>query len=133
MRMFPDLSTGDWVKMRQAIPPIMIRLIPVVAVVWALVSAAVAEDAVMRGEGTSACQDFVRDYRYEPAFARATFGKWAEGYMSGLNQALAFKHQAVRNIPMDSLVYIRLICDQHPRVPFFEAVFTYFQSLPQLK
>jgi hypothetical protein len=111
----------------------IVRSVLVVAVAWALFSAALAEDSVMRGEGTSACQDFIRDYKYEPLFAKGTFGSWAEGYMSGLNQELAFKHESVRNIPADSLVHIRLICDQNPRVPFFEAVFTYFQSLPQLK
>lgn len=111
----------------------MVRSILVVAVAWALCGTTLAEDAVMRGEGTSACQDFVRDYKYEPLFAKGTFGSWAEGYMSALNQALAFKHESVRNIPGDWLVHIRQICDEHPRAPFFEAVFTYFQSLPQLK
>jgi hypothetical protein len=111
----------------------MIRPILVVAVTWALFSTALAEDAVIRGEGRSACRDFIRDYKYEPLFAKGTFGSWAKGYMSGLNQELAFKHESVRNIPAGSLVHIRQVCDRNPRAPFFEAVFTYFQSLPQLK
>ena len=66
------------------------------------------------------------------------FFSWAQGFMSGLNTDLLKRGETDLNgLPLDAQKqFVSSYCKEHPRAPYFEAVFKLFdkmrhdQSLP---
>jgi hypothetical protein len=111
------------------------RTILAVVIMWMLCSAALAEEiSVIRGVGTGSCAEFASTYNKNATVAELVYDSWGQGFMSGLNAELGSKREPMRNIPPSTNEFsrIRHACDEHPQAAFWEIVFDYFLSLPEI-
>ena len=93
------------------------------------------EEFVIMGFGTATCAKMAELYRVAPDRADNDFFLWAQGYMSGFNNArIYYQLRPRRNLngtPIKSQeVYLRRYCDQHPLAQVLDAVESLYNSLP---
>jgi hypothetical protein len=93
-------------------------------------TAAVADDAVMRGAGAFSCAQFRAEYKKNPKMADLNWGTWAQGFMSRMNAQLVREHKPGKTLPDVASTYraIRQRCDGHPLSAFWVIVFDYFEE-----
>jgi hypothetical protein len=89
-----------------------------------------AEKAAWSGSGTMACAEVTGALQQHPEDENLFFS-WAQGFMSGLNTDL-LKHGEtdLNSLPLDAQKqFVRSYCKEHPRAPYFEAVFKLFDKM----
>jgi hypothetical protein len=82
------------------------------------------------GPGTMSCAEFTAAYRQHPQDENLFFS-WALGFMSGLNtELLQHGETDLNGLGLDKQKqFIRTYCKDHPRSPYFEAVFKLFERM----
>jgi hypothetical protein len=100
-------------------------------------SDAASADAVTMGAGAYTCGQFADAYRNDPRGAEDGFFAWAQGYMSGLNEAAMDRKKLP--IDMESMpttaqeIAIHAYCDRHPLMPYYEAVLSVYNALKRVQ
>ena len=88
------------------------------------------EVGTVAGAGWVSCAEFAQRYKESPGPTEDYFYAWAQGYMSGVNQA-SWTRKNLRGIPVENQKnYIRQHCDKHPLINYGLAVQSLFESLP---
>jgi len=89
-----------------------------------------AEKAGWSGSGTIACAEVTDAIQQHPEDENLLFS-WAQGFMSGLNTDLLEHGETDLNgLPLDAQKqFVRSYCKEHPRAPYFEAVFKLFDKM----
>jgi hypothetical protein len=86
------------------------------------------------GPGTFTCGQFSKWYAQNPSHTDDNFFFWAQGYMSGMNIALASDTKHYRDMAAIATetqqFWIRQYCDAHPLAGYTDAVFDVFKKLP---
>ena len=107
-------------------------LIPIAA---ATIASACRAESFMVGAGSNTCGQFANYYAQNPEAAEVSFFTWAQGFMSSMNIKLASgSAPTYRDLsgPIEiQKSHIRIYCNAHPLVPYFDAVDDLFGSLPQ--
>ncbi|HEU5047051.1 MAG TPA: hypothetical protein VFT64_04325 [Rickettsiales bacterium] len=107
---------------------------------WQSSALALAKDepATMMGLGASNCTDFANAYRINQQRAESSYFNWAQGFMTGMNLAIAglstpehpFKVRDFKSMPMDEQrKNIREYCHDHPLADYYEAVMNVYGRL----
>jgi hypothetical protein len=89
-----------------------------------------AEQAAWSGSGTMACAEVTGAIQQHPEDENLFFS-WAQGFMSGLNTDL-LKHGETdpNGLPLEAQKqFVKSYCKEHPRSPYFEAVFKLFDKM----
>jgi hypothetical protein len=77
------------------------------------------------GIGVLSCAEFVKQYRANPDI-ESDFFEWAQGFMSGINDALASTAHVIRvlnSISVDRQKQIlRAFCASHPTLPYRDGI-----------
>jgi len=89
-----------------------------------------AETAGWSGAGTMSCGEVMGALQQRPEDENLFFS-WAQGFMSGLNTELLKRGETDLNgLPLDAQKqFIRSYCKEHPRAPYFGAVFKLFDQM----
>lgn len=95
---------------------------------------AVAADPLYVGGGTAACSQVLADYAKDSRVS-IVYLTWSQGYMSGVNRALAQFKAGPRSLARaaggdDRMQAFLDYCKQHPDDHFIEAVDSFFGTLP---
>lgn len=88
---------------------------------------------IARGMGTRTCGEFAQEYKRDPKFIELTYFCWAQGFMTGMNIALAADLNKYRSLGQDTdtqMSSIRAYCDKHPLASYQDAVLELFTSFP---
>jgi hypothetical protein len=97
---------------------------------WGTVCFAQEEVGTIAGAGWVSCGEYAQSFQENPEGAERYFFAWAQGYMSGVNQASTVR----KNLRGWSLAkqkdHIRAFCDKRPLAHYGEAVQSVFGSLP---
>jgi len=103
----------------------------VVAVCWATSGyAEEGEKGTIAGAGWVPCGEFAQMYQRDPEGTESYTYAWAQGYMSGLNQAV-WQRKNLRGWSIDrQKQHIRTFCDQRPLANVVAAVQDVFDNLP---
>jgi hypothetical protein len=94
-----------------------------------------AASAQNYGVGVRSCAQFAQDYRTNPILENIYFA-WAEGFISGISsqalvEKLPFKQTQGGDARMQAYKQaIRTYCDEHPLVPYVNAVMSLYMTLP---
>ena len=95
---------------------------------------ALCKDYVAMGAGTVSCGKFAKDYASAPDEFSNFYFAWAQGYMSGINLAIASETKRYRNLagmPTDQQErFLRAHCNQHPLGDFADGVIELYDKLP---
>ena len=95
--------------------------------------ASAADDKVLGGPGARTCEEFAFDLRVHRN-TENTYFDWAEGFISGMNWIDAMTGHTAKNIMAlsveDQKQVIRSYCNEHPLVPYWEAVIDLYNKLP---
>lgn len=84
----------------------------------------------MAGAGWVSCAEFAQHYQADPKGTEEYFYAWAQGYMSGLNQA-SWVRKNLRGWQIErQKQHIRAYCDKHPLANVVAAVQDVFNNLP---
>jgi hypothetical protein len=94
------------------------------------VRASATEKAGWLGPGTVSCPEFVEACR-QNSKDETLFFSWALGFMSGLNtELLQHGETNLNGLPIGAQKeFIRSYCKDHPKAPYFEAVFKLFDKM----
>lgn len=97
------------------------------------IQVAYPEEMLVRGVGTTTCDEFAKMVRNDPKNVERVFGSWAQGFMSGWNFAL-LEQSFYRDIGSESVeetdLFIRQYCDEHPGATYNQAVMNVFSKMP---
>jgi hypothetical protein len=91
-------------------------------------SNATAQQYLRMGAGTKSCAVFARAYKEKPKSADMIYFSWAQGYMSGVNQAAKGDSKDSRPANLNAMSiaaqqrFIRDFCDRNPLKDYREAV-----------
>lgn len=89
-----------------------------------------AEKAGWSGSGTIGCAEVTDAIQQHPEDENLFFS-WAQGFMSGLNTDL-LKHGEtdLNGLSLEAQKqFVKSYCKEHPRSPYFEAVFKLFDKM----
>jgi hypothetical protein len=89
-----------------------------------------AQKSAWQGPGTVSCDEFGKAY-HRSTENETLFFSWALGFMSGLNtELLPNRSTDLNGLAMATQKEaIRTYCNDHPRAPYFEAVFSLFNRM----
>ncbi|KRA96530.1 hypothetical protein ASD83_15605 [Devosia sp. Root685] len=88
------------------------------------------EKGTIAGAGWVSCGEYAQKYQADPQNTEDYFYAWAQGYMSGLNQAL-WQKKNLRGWPIArQKQHIRAYCDKRPLANVVAAVQDVFDNLP---
>jgi hypothetical protein len=122
-RSFGTMGGGSW-------------LLPILTVTIVFCTTAMAYDkeGVLRGVGAYSCAQFGSYYKDDPKLTDTVYSSWARGFMAGMNMQRRSDGKPYRNIPApdDGQLWVRHFCDRHPLASYVEAVWGYFNTLPEL-
>lgn len=89
------------------------------------------EVGTIAGAGWVPCAEFAQRYQQSPQVTEEYFYAWAQGYMSGVNQASLFGRKNVRGLRIEQQKqHIRSYCDEHPLANVVAAVHDLYEKLP---
>src|SRR5579862_2723516 len=116
--------------------PLFVAVLTVVAMT--ATTAAHAVEAASRGAGVDKCSEFLDETlgaNKDPE-QMASYGEWAEGFMTGLNASLDLAGKggaAEKNLSVglvDQMTHYAHYCQAHPDAVFELAVLDLYKSLP---
>jgi hypothetical protein len=93
-------------------------------------SSIAAQKAAWSGAGTMSCREIADALQQHPEDENLFFS-WAQGFMSGLNTDLLKRGETdLNSLPLEAQKqFVRSFCKDHPRAPYFEAVFKLFDKM----
>ena len=92
--------------------------------------AAQQEGGTIAGAGWVSCGEYAARYQRDPRATEDYFYAWAQGYMSGVNDASLFRKNLRGLSIIKQKEHIRLFCDQRPLANVVVAVRDLFDRLP---
>ena len=110
----------------------MRRVLVAALILAATASTGLAEEDVgtIAGAGWVSCGEYAARYQQSPKSTEDYFYAWAQGYMSGVNQASLIRKN-LRGWRIEKQKdTIRAYCEKHPLAAYGEAVQSVFNSLP---
>ena len=88
------------------------------------------EKGTIAGAGWVSCAEFAQKYQIDPGYTEEYFYAWAQGYMSGLNQAVLQRKNLRGWQIAQQKQHIRAYCNEHPLANVVAAVQDVFNNLP---
>ena len=89
------------------------------------------EVGTIAGAGWVPCAEFEQRYQQSPQATENYFYAWAQGYMSGVNQASLLGKKNIRGWRTEQQKqHIRSYCDEHPLANVVVAVQDLYEKLP---
>jgi hypothetical protein len=84
--------------------------------------------------GKSTCAKYIEQNRVDAQHADDMFNSWANGYLSGMNEAVASLGQPRHDLGAESaeakVKFIQNYCKEHPLGDFLNSVLALMRSLP---
>lgn len=105
----------------------------IAAIVAIAATSCFAEEEVgtVAGAGWVSCGEFAQRYKQAPQETEDYFFAWAQGYLSGVNQASILVKKNVRGLRLEQQKqHIRSYCDQHPLANLIYAAHDLWERLP---
>jgi len=88
------------------------------------------------GAGNRTCAEFAQDYKRDPSGSVKIYFAWAQGYMTALDLLASDSRSKSRDLGAmsneDQFTLIGIYCDQHPLVPYQQAILHLFSMLPKI-
>jgi hypothetical protein len=89
---------------------------------------------IAKGIGAGSCAEYAQFYRADPHGSDSIFLTWAQGYLSGINEAAPDSYLDLgAKTPDDMARFLRRYCEAHPLANYMDGASELSHSLPTIR